>query len=171
VFDFLKITVLPISYFIVTKRVEHIDYENQTPFLIKMFGEFKGVWFIFFGFAISSLINLFYLIIGSNGLCVIDDSSSSDNMNKSIDLKHQSHPTNILSHLYSKIHRIINCFIFLTISLAHYYMNRKYPELHLYMIIGLSLFLFNKVVKYKVEFNHVFRYKKVRRHSKFNGKD
>ena len=168
-FDLLKITLVPIGFCIVTERVTHLDFDSSKEWLLQSLGEFSGLWLTFFGFLSAWVFNMVFLILASNEFGFEEDESSSNNLQKSIDLKHNSHPTNMLFHFYDKVHRVINCVIFLAVAFGLFVLNRDHPESLFYFMVGVSLLLFNKVTLYKLDFNHVFRYKKIKRHSIFNG--
>jgi hypothetical protein len=169
-FDLIKLTLIPFAFFIVVERVKHVDYESPDNYLTDFFGDSINLWFIFLGLFASWLYNLFVLIFASGEFSLLNDSSSSDDLNKTIDLEHQSHPTNILDNLYDKTSRVINCCLYLGITFLFYFLNRSFPELTLFFMIGLSLFVFHKIIRYKLEFNHQFLYRNIRSHSKFTGK-
>jgi hypothetical protein len=169
-FDLMKLSLIPLCYFIILERVTHVDYQTPNNWVTDFFGESTNIWMIGFGMSICWMYNVMVLLYSSGKFSLTDESTSSDNLNVTINLEHQSHPTNILNNFYDKTSRVINCCLYLGVVFGFYFLNRTFPEWVLFIMIGVSLFIFHKIIKYKQEFNHRFLYRNIKSQSKFKSK-
>lgn len=168
-FELLKLTLLPVCYLVIMRRVRHIDYVEPLEWLSGVLGQDTSFWLVFVGLALSWLLNTLYLMYSSGGFSWLNDLNSSDNLNQTIDLDHQSHPTNLMSNFYETTSRVVHSCMFLGTLLGVYCLNRDFPRDTLLVMMGVCLYVFHKIIRYKFDFNHTMLYRNVKTHLKFPG--